>query len=64
MSLHEEDEPDESLCLCRKFVPAEERIDYMHVATDERTGKTGWKVFMRAHKQCPFHGIHRSEEYA
>jgi len=55
MASHEV-EPDESLCLCRRFVPEPKRIDYEHVVQDPKTGKRGWKVYMRAHQDCPFHG--------
>lgn len=58
MELHEEDKgQDESLCLCRKFVPDEQRVDFIELVTDERTSKRKWAVVLRAHKQCPYHGI-------
>lgn len=57
------DEPDESACLCRKFVPADKRIDYDQIVTDEKTGKQGWKTMLRAHQDCPFHGCDPATRY-
>lgn len=50
-------EDDESLCLCRTFVPEEKRVDFDEVVTDPQTGKRAWKTIVRAHQDCPFHGI-------
>ncbi len=56
MAQHEEDF-DESECLCRAFVPADKRVDYDQLVKDEKTGKTKWKTLVRAHQDCPIHGI-------
>lgn len=50
---HEDEEP----CLCTKFVPADKRIDVEQVVLDEQTGKRRWKVMLRAHQDCPDHGL-------
>jgi hypothetical protein len=44
-------------CLCNEFVPADKRIDYQQVVADEKTGKRDWKTLMRAHQDCPHHGV-------
>lgn len=51
------EELDESACLCRKFVPEEKRVDYQQIVLNEKSGKREWKTLMRAHQDCPFHGI-------
>jgi hypothetical protein len=51
------DEDDEDLCLCRKFVPEDKRVDVDEIVADPKTGKRGWKTIIRAHQDCPFHGI-------
>ncbi|USM11539.1 hypothetical protein vBCbaSRXM_94 [Citromicrobium phage vB_CbaS-RXM] len=50
-------EIDESNCLCRKFVPADKRIDYDQQVRDPKTGKLVWKTLVRAHQDCPEHGL-------
>jgi len=50
-------ELDESLCLCREFVPEGKRVDVQQIVRNDKTGKREWKTLMRAHQDCPFHGI-------
>jgi hypothetical protein len=50
-------EDEEEPCLCTKFVPAEKRIDVEQLVLDEKTGKHKWKVMLRAHQDCPEHGV-------
>ena len=55
--------PDEqSPCLCVKVVPEAKRIDYDQIVTDERTGKQKWKTMLRAHQDCPEHGLIEPKE--
>ncbi len=51
------DEQDEELCLCRKFVPENKRMDFDIIVTDPDTGKRRWKTVLRAHQDCPYHGL-------
>lgn len=52
----------ETPCLCVKVVPEGKRIDYDQIVTDERTGKQKWKTMLRAHQDCPEHGLIETKE--
>lgn len=47
----------EPSCLCVKVVPEAKRIDYDQVVADPKTGKRAWKTILRAHQDCPEHGL-------
>lgn len=44
-------------CLCHGKVPVEDRMDFLALRPDPKTGKPRWKCVLRYHKQCPVHGI-------
>jgi hypothetical protein len=47
----------EETCLCVSKVPKDARIDFIQWVVDPDTKLGKWKTVMRAHKDCPDHGI-------